>query len=315
MTNIYYSIFLLTIDCICIPFCLMMTIFIGWSIKKTNVEFYTPFYVQLFLNSCCELIFFAFEYFLIRIPLFGFADDWYNSQKHLPGAIHGFAWYVYIVICIGQCNLMLNRFIVLKNPASNSSMSTFKSSLCLITFQFIFPIFMIFMPINCNLRSYYVNNNKTLVVEVEDQKISNFFLTVGSIVGIIICLFCITFGSWNIFLLKKIQNSKKYYEKRLKKEKPLLLSVCLQTVNFIVLTTAEILQYFAGKFNLDRLYAFTIYMYPLSEDMLCLLHPIILYITCHSLRKKFLNFWFRGLYKKIRGKKIAPLSDIKPMYH
>uniref|UniRef100_A0A0K0F3N4 Serpentine Receptor, class T n=1 Tax=Strongyloides venezuelensis TaxID=75913 RepID=A0A0K0F3N4_STRVS len=292
-----------------------MTIFIGCSIKKTDVEFHTPFYIQLFLNSCCELVFFAFEYFLIRIPLFGFADDWYTSQEHLPGAIHGMSWYLYMVICIGQCNLMLNRFIVLKNPTSNSLMSSFKSSLCLITFQFIFPSFMIFMPINCNLKSYYVNNNKTLVVEVGDQGISNFFLTVGSFVGIIICLFCITIGTWNIFLLKNLQNRNKYYEKRLKKEKPLLLSVCIQTFNFIVLTTAEILQFFAGKFNLDSLYAFTIYMYPLSEDMLCLFHPIILYITCHSLRRKFLYFWFGRLFDKFRKNKTAPLSDIKSMYH
>ncbi|CEF70069.1 7TM GPCR, serpentine receptor class v (Srv) family-containing protein [Strongyloides ratti] len=271
-----------------------MTIFIGFSIFKNDPDFSSPFYHQKFFNACCEMIFIVVEYFIIRIPLFNIFNDWYIFAQNIPGIVHGLSWYLYIVVCIGQCNLMINRFIVLKRPTDINQENN-KLTIYLIMFQVLLPSFMIFIPMNCHMKSYYTNNNKTLIFEVDNKTISNTLLTSGVIIGIIMCLFGTIIGTWNIFLLKKIVNHKNSYNKRIKKELPLFLYTFLQTIAFIILTITEIIQFISGSLNYDNWYALAIHIYPLSEDLLCLSDPFILYSTNKIVRKKFTKFWSNKL--------------------
>ncbi|CEF61193.1 7TM GPCR, serpentine receptor class g (Srg) family and 7TM GPCR, serpentine receptor class v (Srv) family-containing protein [Strongyloides ratti] len=302
------SVVFLIIDIPGTIFYILVLIFLITRLLLKDDDFSPKFYCFLIVNAIMELCFIMVEYFIVRLPLFNIFKSQYMNFKSLPGLIYGLSCYLPCVIGSGQLNLTINRLLMIKFPFIYKYIMSIWGILALIFIQFAIPFVQLVRTLHVPMIIRVLDDNYTITVELDDFDLVYSVVSFGVVYLIVTSILCCLIGSYTLFLLWRM--NKQSLESTSKSERSLLALVVLQTLTQLFLAIVGTTQFVAGYSGNEAVYAVSLYMYPVAEDLLCLSCPVMLCCVSGLVRKKLFKFYF---CEKVEQKfsSISKVSTIK----
>uniref|UniRef100_A0A0N4ZAL8 Serpentine receptor class gamma n=1 Tax=Parastrongyloides trichosuri TaxID=131310 RepID=A0A0N4ZAL8_PARTI len=292
-----YDILLTVVDVILGVIAISIYILLITKLIKKDPDFQIKFYGILVLNNSIEFLFIGVEYFLVRFPLMGYFNEWYLSVGKFPGCIYGLSVYLPCVIALGQLTQTINRFVVIKFPLSFNKIFNKWLIGSLLLLQIFFPITNMIWSWNETVIVHSSVDNETIIVEMDNSYTQNMMIEFGVFSMMLTCAACCFFGIWSFIIVLKMRKSNHNSLGQLKRELNLFMFVGLEIMAQILLIIAALVQLYSGLGGLNNIYIVALHLYPFFENFLCLTNGIMLLIACSTVRKHYLHFYFKFIYK------------------